>query len=95
MPATAPQRRKRPHPARGARRLAGWLSVVAMAGLTGGMVTASRSATTGTSATRSTVTSVSTTASSDDGSTSARSSSNVAARAGRASSQPVTVSHAS
>ena len=71
MPATAPQRRKRPHPARSARRLAGWLSVVAMAGLTGGMVTASRSATTGTSATRSTVTSVSTTASSDDGSTSA------------------------
>ncbi len=94
MPPTPTPGRKRPHPARSARQLAGWLSIAAMAGLTGGMVNASRTATTTTS-TRSTAGTVAATVSDDDASPSARSSVNASAVAGSASSQPVTVSHAS
>ena len=95
MPPTSPDRRKRPHPARSARRLAGWLSIAAMAGLTGGMVTASHNATTTTaSSTRSAASSVSTASSDDDTATATRAS-NTTAVSGSASTQPVTVSHAS
>ena len=92
MPAPS-SRRKRPHPASGARRLAGYLSVAAMFGLTGGMAVAGR-ITSGTSAsTRTTAKSVAATSSEDD-STSQRALS-TSAVAGSASSQSVTVSHAS
>jgi hypothetical protein len=92
------RRRKRPHPARRARRRAGWLSIVAMAGLTGCMAAATRTATsaaTGSAArAASTATSTSpTTASSDDDTWSTHSA--AAPTPGSVSSQPVTSSHAS
>ena len=91
MPPTPP-RRKRRHPARAARRLAGWLSVAAMVGLTGGMTAANRAKTS--TPTQSTTSSVAASSSGDDLSASQRAS--IAnALAGSASSQSVTVSHAS
>lgn len=95
MPTSTP-RRKRPHPARSARRLAGWLSVAAMAGLTGGMVTASATATTTSSASRANASAAAPTAGAPaDATTANRRSSSSAAAAANPSSQVVTVSHAS
>ena len=89
-------RRKRPHPARRARRVAGWLSVVAMAGLTGCMAATTKSATATSASTReSTSSSTTTTTPSDDNSWWWSGGASSPAVAGNPSSQPVTSSHAS
>jgi hypothetical protein len=98
--APTPPRRKRPHPARRSRRAAGSLSVVALAGLTGGMAAATKAATstatasTSRSAPTSTATSTTAAPSGDDDSSWSTSSSAIPV-AGSAASQPVTSSHAS
>jgi hypothetical protein len=91
------RRRKRPHPARRARRLAGWLSIAAIAGLTGGMSAAAKTATTGAATSNgspSTSLSNPSSATSDDDSWWSRSRAATAV-AGSVSSRPVTSSHAS
>jgi hypothetical protein len=96
---TGPPPRRRPHPARRARRMAGSLSVAALFALTGCIA-----ATTKTTATRSTATAANATATSttaattvatDDDSVAASRSTSVAAVATTASTQSDTSSHAS
>ena len=86
--------RKRLHPARRARRVAGWLSVVAMAALTGCMAAATKSPTASTARSTPTTTSSPPVSSDDDPIWTTRPAYS-AAIAGNASSQPVTASHAS
>jgi hypothetical protein len=96
---TTGPRRRRPHPARRARRTAGSLSVAALFALTGCIAattktTATRSTATATSTTAATTTATSTVATDDDSVAAGRSTS-VAAVATTASTRSDTSSHAS
>jgi len=94
---SAPNRpRKRPHPASGARRLAGWLSVAAVFGLTGGMAVASKTTKTSTTSTAAAQSATqSTSAASSDDESAAQRAAIANALAGNTASQSVTVTHAS
>ena len=89
--------RRRPHPARRARRTAGSLSVAALFALTGCIAATTKATATRSTATNATATSTTaaTTVATDDDSVAASRSTSVAAVAATASTQSNTSSHAS